>query len=276
MDENEMGVAVEKNHYDPKIFGCPQYQLSVREDLKETIKNHEDVIEKLKKEMEKLKEENNELKSKVVSLSAPWEFDQVYRMCNPTSQCHFSDKTLEKSIKLYYKLGGTAYNYLRTQMKMPLPSKTTIARHMRKITFKPGISNDMLQLISLKAETMKEQDKQYGLVIDEMSTNPKLDWDPTAGEFVGHPTVPPGPNLAKTRENEKINPDDILACHIFNVMMVGLLASFKQLIAFHHTDRSWCPKFIAKWLKDLIMELQKIGLKCRFITMDQGKQNLAL
>jgi hypothetical protein len=26
---------VEKDHYDPKIFGCPQYQLSVREDYKE-------------------------------------------------------------------------------------------------------------------------------------------------------------------------------------------------------------------------------------------------
>ena len=39
MDENEMGLAVEKDHYDPKIFGCPQYQLSVREEFKDTIKN---------------------------------------------------------------------------------------------------------------------------------------------------------------------------------------------------------------------------------------------
>ena len=107
-------------------------------------------------------------------------------------------------------------------MKMPLPSKSTIARHMRKITFKPGISNDMIHLISLKVQTLKEEEKQYGLVIDEMSTQPKLDWDPTAGEFVGHPTVPPGPKLAKTRENENINQDDILASHIYNVMIVGI------------------------------------------------------
>ena len=109
-----------------------------------------------------------------------------------------------------------------------------------------------------------------------MSTQPKLDWDPTAGEFVGHPTVPPGPKLAEERAKKNIDPDDILACHIFNVMIVGILVYFKQLVAYHHTDRSWCPKFIAQWLKDLIRELRKIGLKCKFITMDQGKQNLAL
>jgi hypothetical protein len=243
---------------------------------KDTIKNHEAVVEKQKKEIEENKKKISELESKVQHLSEPWEFDQAYRLCNPSSQCHWSDKTLEKSIKLYYKLGSTGYEYLRKTMKMPLPSKSTIARHMRKITFKPGISNDMMHLISLKVQTLKEEEKQYGLVIDEMSTSPKLDWDPTAGEFVGHPTVPPGPKLAKARENENINQDDILASHIFNVMVVGLLVFFKQLVAYHHTDRSWCPKFIAKWLKDLIMALSEIGLKCRFITMDQGKQNLAL
>ena len=65
MDENEMALAVETDHYDPKIFGCPQYQLSVREEYKDTIKNHEDVIEKQKKEMEALKKKNSELESKV-------------------------------------------------------------------------------------------------------------------------------------------------------------------------------------------------------------------
>jgi hypothetical protein len=134
----------------------------------------------------------------------------------------------------------------------------------------------MIQLVSQKVQTFKEEEKQYGLVIDEMSTQPKLDWDPTAGEFVGHPTVPPCPKLAKARANENIDQDDILACHVFNVMINGLLVNFKQLVAYHHTDRSWCPKVISKWLVDLIRELKKIGLKCRFITMDQGKQNLAL
>ena len=100
-----MGLAVEKDHYEPKIFGCPQYQLSVREDFKDTIKNHEDIIEKQKKEIEENKKKIIDLESKVQHLSEPWEFDQAYRLCNPSSQCHWSDKTLEKSIKLYYKLG---------------------------------------------------------------------------------------------------------------------------------------------------------------------------
>ena len=102
IDENEMGLAIEKDHYDPPLEQGFQYQLSVRESYKDTIKNHEDVIRKQEREIEVLKKKNSELETKVANLSEVWEFDQAFRLCNPSSQCHWSDNTLEKCIKLYY------------------------------------------------------------------------------------------------------------------------------------------------------------------------------
>ena len=180
------------------------------------------------------------------------------------------------SIKLYYKVGCTGYDYLREKLGWPLPAAETISFHMRKIEFKPGISEDIFKLIAYKVQTFKEEDKHCGLVIDEMSTQPKLEWDSTNGEFVGYPTVPPGPGLIEKRAKENIDQNDIFACHVFNVMIVGLVIRFHQLIAYHHTDRSWDASFIANWLLALIRKIATIGLNACFLTMDMGKMNMAL
>jgi hypothetical protein len=254
-----------------------QYQAIVGESYQDTINNLEKALQMEKDENEKLKKTNSLMEIRWECLAKLFQPDQLHRVMNPNSNSRWSDSSLEIFIKLYYKVGKKGYMYLRDVLKWPLPDPSTIQRHMRKIRFKPGESEDVIELIHLKTQDLSEQDKQYGLVIDEMSVQSKLDWDPTEGEFVGHPTVPPGPKLKAEREASGINPDDVLASHVFNVMIIGILVKFKQLIAYHHTDRSWCATFIASWLVGLIRQIySRCGMKCMFLTMDQGKQNLAL
>ena len=242
----------------------------------ETIAALEKALKERDEEIVNLKENKAKLEDNLEKISKVFNRDQVYRLLRPDSKGHWSEDTLEMAIKLYYKVGCTGYDYLREKLGWPLPAAETINWHMRKITFKPGISEDIFKLISYKVQTFKEEDKHCGLVIDEMSTTPKLEWDSTNGEFVGYPTVPPGPALVEKRARENTNQDDIFACHVFNVMIVGITIRFKQLLAYHHTDRSWDAKFIAEWLIALIRKLTSIGLNTCFITMDMGKMNMAL
>ena len=282
IDENEFVMTIDRalegdTFVAPVFLPDIQHQVTVGNSYQDTIANLQTALEKQKQENDKLREAICILEIKVDAMSKLFQPDQLHRILNSKSKSHWSDESLEVFIKLYIKIGTKGYQYLRNKLNWPLPDPTTIQRHMNKISFKPGESDDIVKLVNLKTCDFSEQDKQYGLVIDEMSTQSKLEWDPTNGEFVGYPTVPTGPALVEKRKKEGINQEDILASHVFNIMIVGILIKFKQLLAYHHTDRSWCAKFIARWIVGLIRQLYaENGMKCMFLTMDQGKQNLAL
>jgi hypothetical protein len=264
---------------EPQVFFLDDVQReeTVRESLLDTIKRLEATIQKQQGENAVLKEDKQNLEEKLELISRVFNRDQIYRLLRPNSKGHWSDETLEMAIKLYYKVGTTGYTYLRDTLNWPLPAPETINWHMRKIEFKPGEAMDIFKLIALKCQDLSEEERHIGLVIDEMSVQPKLEWDSGSGQMVGYPTVPPAPGLVEKRAKEGVNQDDILASHVFNVMIVGLIIKFKNLIANHHTDMSWHPSFIAQWIVALVRNLYSIcGLTTLSLIMDMSKMNIAL
>lgn len=61
----------------------------------------------------------------------------------------WSDKTIEKGLKLYLACGSTGYDELRRQ-KLPYPSRRTLQHRLAKLKFKPGILDEVFAVLKLK------------------------------------------------------------------------------------------------------------------------------
>ena len=119
--------------------------------------------------IQQLEQKNAELQETVDKVSSIWNPDQVRLMMKPSkATVHFSTKTILDGIHLYYKIGTTCYNFLKDKGH-PLPSLSTLQRHLRQVDCQPGILDDFLLFMKKQAENLKEHEKYCVLCIDEMS-----------------------------------------------------------------------------------------------------------
>ena len=128
----------------------------------------------------------------------------------------------------------------------------------------------------MKIDSIPEKDRVCGIQIDEMSISPKREYDPGTQSMIGLPTLPAGENLVKKREKEGIDIGTVLATHVFNVFLVGLVLNWKQLVGYHFSDASFNPSAVAKWLTEIITKVTEIGLTVMSITMDNAPSNRAI
>ena len=63
---------------------------------------------------------------------------------------------------------------------------------------------------------------------------------------------------------------------MLNVLLVGLVKFWKQVVGYHLTDESFCPKACANWMREMLKELDSIGLEVLIIVHDMGPCNLAV
>ena len=94
--------------------------------------------------------------------------------------------------------------------------------------------------------------------------------------MIGLPTLPAGKNLVKKRLKEGIDVATVLATHVFNVFLVGLVLNWKQLVGYHFSDASFSPSAVAKWLVEIINKVTEIGIKVMTLTMDNATSNRAI
>ena len=249
------------------------------------VKLRQEVLD-LSQKIKKLTAENTSLTSTAKSVERIFNDDQMERLKCPGSRKPFLNKTLQESIHLYYRIGTSSYEFLR-EKGFPLPSVRTLQNHLVALECEPGIQWDFINIMKYKVEKMTNGQKFCGLVMDEMSITPKIQFDQAIQAYVGHPTLPVSEKLRKKREAEiekkKIlgldydeNKDE-LAYHALNVLLCGQTVRYKQLVGYHFTDRSFCAKAAAKWIMDLMKAIHEIlGLTICSFTMDMSPLNQAL
>ena len=119
--------------------------------------------------------------------------DQIKKLEFPDKKvAKWADSTLRQCITIYLICGCSAYKYMRDK-GFPFVSVRTLQEHMAKISFEPGILDDMFQLMKYKIEDVPRQHRNFGLVMDEMSIQAKLDFDISTQSFIGRPTMPLNP-----------------------------------------------------------------------------------
>ena len=277
--EPEEEPSSDANDMEDIIIATPQdipgNELEILEDKSLTQANYQKIFDEKDAYIAKLEKENMIYKQKMQSVGKVLEPDQIQRLENPSSRMPWSDKTLQKSMQLYYTCGAKGYKFMRSKGH-PLPDRSTIIRHVNLIESDFGTQHDMLRLMAMKIETLEPRDRKSAIVFDEMAIQPKREFDPSTGEFIGKPTLPAGPNIVHKRMQVGIDNDKILATHVFNVIVVGLVRFWKQLIGFHLTDESFCAKACAQWLREMLKALSDIGLEVMVVIHDMGPTNQAV
>lgn len=102
---------------------------------------------------------------------------------------NWSNETIQRALKLQFTCGTTGYEEL-LQQGMPLPSLRTLRRKLKNLKFESGISNEMFEFLKFKASNFQNNDKECGLVMDEISITPQNIYDPSTQTMLGNITFP--------------------------------------------------------------------------------------
>ena len=246
-------------------------EIEVQENESSTADNYKKLLAEKDSENEKLKQELAKQKATLDALSKVFQPDQLYRVTYPLTRDPWSDLTLQKSMQTYFTCGRRGYQFLYEKVLPNLiPEKSTIVRQCNKIESTFGTQYDMIKLMGMKTKTFKKRDLKAVVILDESAMLPKREYDASTGEIIGHPTLPVGPELLKKRLRKGIDNSKVLATHFLNVLCVGLVKPWKQLVGYHLTDASFCPKACAEWLREILDLLFAIHIEILLVIHDMG------
>ncbi|XP_029471724.1 DNA transposase THAP9 [Rhinatrema bivittatum] len=135
----------------------------------------------------------------------------------PESQYSLQQHYFALTLHLY---GPKAYDYLKNEIKLPLPSSQRLRQWLKVEDDRPGINAVMLQaLIQRKAENPQEYTRA-SLLLNTVALRPHLSFDPVSREMVGFIDLGKG---AGTQE---------LASEALLFLLVGVVGHWKAPIAY--------------------------------------------
>lgn len=180
----------------------------------------------------------------------------------------WSENTIEKGLQLRFACGTSGYELL-LRMGLPFPSVRSLQNRVEHITLKPGLFDSVFDLMASKVKEMNAQEKLCVLSFDEMSLQPKYEYDVQHGSFDGECTL--------ARSQRKVQgSDNPLATKALVFNLGGLTTRWKKVVGFHFTANS----FSWSCLKDLIVEIvsqcSRIGLHVAAVVCDMGPCNQAM
>ena len=132
------------------------------------------LLEKLKAELAKKDKIIEDLSETVTAVKGILNDDQLEKLKNPAKNLVWTDRTIQKALHDYLVGGSTAYNFQRPRGH-PNPHIRTLQRHMSVVKCEPGLNGmeDFTRLMKSKVKNMPPLDRNCGLMIDEMSIQPK-------------------------------------------------------------------------------------------------------
>lgn len=119
---------------------------------------NETYVRKLKKTLKKTMLQNNILKKKLHKTNAKFRtvFNEDQTNCiihNTQRGSSWSADTITKALRLYVSCGQKGYEELRRQ-NLPYPSIRTLQYRIQGLKFKPGISEDIFNLLEIKVSNI--------------------------------------------------------------------------------------------------------------------------
>ncbi|KAL1502761.1 hypothetical protein ABEB36_007860 [Hypothenemus hampei] len=159
------------------------------------------------------------------------------------------------------KLGPRAYRILRRIFV--LPSRQTLNKLLQRIPFKTGLSLPVFKKLTKSVKKMKDTDKLCSVLMDEMSLDVNLQYDPVSDSVSGFE------DIGDERRSK-------FADHALVFMVTGLCRKWKQPLAYYFTSGGFKKDELAAILKKVILALQDTGLKVVCAISDQLSTNAAV
>ena len=175
------------------------------------------------------------LQHKVEKHESLWRSEQSDLIYGFKAKTIWSDDVIVRCVELRFIIGSTGYEHLRKVWHLPLPSISTLNERMKILKIQPGLSPDCAKLAEIKAKKLDEDDREAILVIDEMSTQPKLEWDKSNKCVSGFITIP-----------EKDADIPLNSQGIFKLLLFNASANTKSCYSSHSTIKTTVSKFFIR------------------------------
>ena len=170
----------------------------------------------------------------------------------------YSDSIKQFAVSLHF-YSPRAYEYVRKSLH--LPCSATIRAWAAAIQCEPGFLTDVIEHLQ---NTLKDDEKDCILLVDEMAIKKEVIWDVKNKKFAGHTDY--GPILAE-------EPDSI-ATNALVVMAVGLKRPWFHPVAYFLVDRI-TSKMQAQIINEAISLLTEASLEVHGVTFDGCAKNIA-
>lgn len=172
----------------------------------------------------------------------------------------WDDKPKLLAQNLYYK-SSSAYNFLRENLQLNLPSKSSLQRWAPIKKVEPGFNANLIENLKRVITEMSLTEKHAVLIFDEISIRRDLVYDLQSDKIDGFVDL----------GNEEREP--LIGKCICVFMVRGLFHNWKYVLNYFVSDS--CIK--AEILKELILQniklASEIGLHIRAVVCDQGSNN---
>ncbi|KAH9631326.1 hypothetical protein HF086_007661 [Spodoptera exigua] len=159
-----------------------------------------------------------------------------------------------------YKRGPRAYRWL--SKIFILPSSVTLSRLLSKAGLKPGFNENIFNQLYEKLKGMKEHEKLCTLIFDEMAITPHFDYNRRKDRITGFVNY----------EGESVRK---IADHVLVFMIRGIVTNYKQPIFYSFSAGSTRKEVLARLIKQIIQELNRIGFTVMATVCDQGTSNVS-
>lgn len=118
-------------------------------------------------------------------LRAIFSEDQLSALLTDKQKHRWSQDTYTKCLKILYSCGNSGYNFLRLELKWPIPSRRSIIRNIQCFKLKEGINNEIITFLNIKLSEMKSLETSSGILFDEISISPGVKYDTSTESYVG-------------------------------------------------------------------------------------------
>nr|ACJ50158.1 transposase [Glyptapanteles indiensis] len=235
-------------------------------DLQDKVKEMSNKNHSLQRQLRNEKGKNEEFRK---NLSQFLSADQIVRLNHNNTKFRrkWTENTIKSSLQIRMVTGCKGYEYLRCNAGYPLPSLRTLRRRIEKFSFAPGLENDIIPWLAKKVETLEGYSRNCYISIDEMQMSSKIEYDKGLKRMVGFIS----PEIASS-DNDLTKP----ASKVLAIVVKGLCKRWKQVIGTLLTgpsvnsDKQW------QCIKNLIQQLEEIGLDVRGVSSDMGPNNVGM
>ncbi|CAK1597997.1 unnamed protein product [Parnassius mnemosyne] len=159
-----------------------------------------------------------------------------------------------------YKHGPKAYRWM--SKVFVLPSYMTLSRLISRAALKPGINENIFEMLKKATKKMKDDSKLCVLLFDEIALSPHFDYSKRKDRISGFV------------DNGKKNLP-IIADHALVFMIRGIYKNYKQPISYTFSSGSTKKHELTQQIKENISQLQRIGFKVLSTVCDQGASNVS-
>ena len=247
------GMRYTKMTRESKVLKCEKEIKALREKLRQ-----KDL--QLRKANKRITSLTKKLDNLTTKLYCVFNQDQLDMMAKKyVKKGKWTQETVQKSLQFKFMCGRKGYKFMLKQ-GFPLPSIRTLQRRIENIKFKPGILNDVFNLMESKVKSMREDEKLCALLLDEMSVKESVEYDSANDQFIGDVSLPGHSGSA---------------CKALVFMLRGITTKWKQVVQYEFTGESTSGKVVLNIINKIVEKAHDIGLSVISIGTDMGSNNQA-